>query len=178
MRERALAVFRRLAEAEAEVHGSTPEKVHFHEVGAVDALVDVVGAVEGLAIARGRARVRARRRALGRGTVQCAARPDPGARAGDRAAPARRAGRAPDVEAELVTPTGAALLTTLVARLVEPPRLPLDASAPAPAAAISKEQPNVLRVLIGEPRTPGAAAPRWPCSRPRSTTRTRSSWPR
>src|SRR5262249_7474273 len=48
VKAQALAVFERLADAEAEVHGSSPEKVHFYEVGAVDALVDVVGTVEAL----------------------------------------------------------------------------------------------------------------------------------
>ena len=58
VREGSRAVFHRLAQAEAEVHGSSPEKVHFHEVGAVDALVDIVGACAGLE-ALGVVRVRA-----------------------------------------------------------------------------------------------------------------------
>src|SRR5205085_11169146 len=68
VKQRALAVFERLAHAEAEVHGSTIEKVHFHEVGAADALVDVVGAIEGLR-ALGIGALFASPLRLGRGTV-------------------------------------------------------------------------------------------------------------
>src|SRR5262249_44332927 len=68
VKQRASAVFTRLAEAEAAVHGSTRENVHFHEVGAADALVDVVGAIEGLEIL-GVERVYASPPRLGGGTV-------------------------------------------------------------------------------------------------------------
>ncbi|MHB1415197.1 MAG: nickel pincer cofactor biosynthesis protein LarC [Chloroflexota bacterium] len=107
-------IFTRLAEAEAKIHGVSPQEIHFHEVGSVDAIVDICGAVVGLEML-GITSAYASPLPTGGGTVRCAhgVLPVP--------APATmeliRAGNAPlrpvDVEAELVTPTGAAILTTL-----------------------------------------------------------------
>jgi len=149
VKERAHAVFRRLAEAEAEVHGSTVEKVHFHEVGAADALVDVVGAVAGLH-ALGVERVFASPLPLGGGWVmsQHGKIPVP--------APAtayllRGAPVAPSsIEAELVTPTGAALLMTLVQDWSPPPPYRLTQVGTGAGTREFAEQPNVLRLLLGE----------------------------
>ncbi len=111
VRERSLAVFRRLADAEAEVHGSTREKVHFHEVGAVDALVDIAGACAGLE-ALGIGTGRSSELPLGGGTVVCEHGripvPAPATALLLRGARVRMG----PVDAELVTPTGAALLAT------------------------------------------------------------------
>ena len=148
VKERALAVFRRLAEAEAEVHGSTVEKVHFHEVGAADALVDVVGTVEGLA-RLGVTEVYASPLRLGRGAVQSEHGlipvPAPATALLLRGVPVEM----PDIEAELVTPTGAALLTTLVRHWSAPPTFRLEKVGTGAGGRDLKEQPNVLRVLIG-----------------------------
>ena len=150
--ERAVQVFRRLAEAEAEVHGSTPEKVHFHEVGAVDALVDVVGTVEGLhALAVGA--VYGTPLPLGGGMVQSEHGPIPVPAPATalllKGAPVR-AGR---IEAELVTPTGAALITTLAAGW-EPPPYRLERVGTGAGSRDLEQQPNVLRVLLGEVDAP------------------------
>lgn len=113
-RERATRIFTRLAEAEAGVHGCSVEEVHFHEVGAVDAIVDIVGtclALEELGIER----LWCAPLPVGTGTIRCAhgVLPNP--------APAtvRLLAGFPvvrrDIEAELTTPTGAAILTTLSA---------------------------------------------------------------
>src|SRR5262249_44928963 len=120
VRQRAIEVFTRLAEAEAEVHGTTVEKVHFHEVGAVDAMVDVVGAIEGLR-SLGVEEVYASPLRLGRGIVRSEHGlipvPAPATALLLRGAPVEM----PDIEAELVTPTGAALITTLVKHWMSPP---------------------------------------------------------
>src|SRR5581483_7478416 len=120
IRETALAIFRCLAEAEATVHGSSVEEVHFHEVGAVDAIIDIVGAALGVEIL-GITQLYASALPLTSGHVKTAhgLLPVP--------APAtletlRRVGapwRPCPVEGELVTPTGAAILATL-ARFATP----------------------------------------------------------
>ena len=114
VKARAVAVFRRLAEAEARVHGEPVERVHFHEVGAIDAIVDVVGTVWGLArlgvetvyvspLPTGSGKVRS---AHGLIPVPAPATLELARRAGAPLVPST-------AEAELTTPTGAALATTL-----------------------------------------------------------------
>jgi uncharacterized protein (TIGR00299 family) protein len=150
--ERAVQVFRRLAEAEAEVHGSTPEKVHFHEVGAVDALVDVVGTVEGLH-ALGVGAVYGTPLPLGGGMVESEHGlipiPAPATALLLKGAPVR----ASRIEAELVTPTGAALITTL-ANGWEPPPYRLERVGTGAGSRDLAQQPNVLRVLLGQLEAP------------------------
>lgn len=159
VRARALAVFRRLAEAEAEVHGSTPERVHLHEVGAADALVDIVGTVEGLR-ALAVERVYGSRLRLGRGTVSSEHGlipvPAPATTLLLRGAPVE----IPDVNAELVTPTGAALLATLVAEWGAPPPFRLERVGTGAGGRDLAEQPNVLRILLGEAEGAGSASRR------------------
>ncbi|HEY6195934.1 MAG TPA: nickel pincer cofactor biosynthesis protein LarC [Candidatus Eisenbacteria bacterium] len=149
VRERAKVVFRRLAAAEAEVHGSTIEKVHFHEVGAVDAIVDIAGSLMGL-------------EALGVGTVSASALPLGGgfvdSEHGRIPVPAPATALllrgAPvyggPVEAELVTPTGAALLATLATSWGDLPAFRLDAVGTGAGTREFPGHPNILRVLVGE----------------------------
>ncbi|MEO5616865.1 MAG: nickel pincer cofactor biosynthesis protein LarC [Candidatus Eisenbacteria bacterium] len=157
VRARALAVFRRLAEAEAAVHGSTIERVHFHEVGAADALVDIVGAAEGLE-ALGVERVYSSAPRLGGGEVQSQHGlipiPAPATALLLRGAPVELG----PIPLELTTPTGAALLATLVESWERPPVFRILAVGAGAGARDPKELPNVLRVLIGE--VEGAGTPR------------------
>lgn len=149
-KERGAKVFRRLAEAEARVHGVEPESVEFHEVGAVDALVDVLGAVVGL-------------RLLGIEALYCSPLPvgDGSARGahGELPVPApatlellAQAGApvaaGPDADVELVTPTGAAIVTTL-ARFERPAMTVRSVGYGAGARDVAG-RPNVLRVWLGE----------------------------
>jgi uncharacterized protein (TIGR00299 family) protein len=154
-RERARAAFRRLAEAEARVHGSTVEKVHFHEVGAADALVDVAGAMAGLE-ALGVEAVYASPPRLGRGFVNCEHGripvPAPATTLLLQGAPVEIG----DVEAELTTPTGAALLATLVESWEPPPPFRLERVGTGAGERDLSQQPNVLRVMLG---TADGAAP-------------------
>ncbi|HTO89898.1 MAG TPA: nickel pincer cofactor biosynthesis protein LarC [Candidatus Sulfotelmatobacter sp.] len=147
-RARALAIFQRLAEAEAEVHGSTIEKVHFHEVGAADALVDVAGAAEGLA-ALGIERVFASAPRLGGGEVMSQHGripvPAPATVALLRGAPVELG----PIASELTTPTGAALLATLVESWAAPPAFRLERTGIGAGSRDPKELANVLRVLVG-----------------------------
>jgi pyridinium-3,5-bisthiocarboxylic acid mononucleotide nickel chelatase len=150
-RERAHGAFRRLAEAEARVHGSTPEAVHFHEVGALDAIADICGvalALEDLAIDR----VTASPVPVPRGFVESSHGRLP------LPAPATleilKSTGAPlygvDVDVELVTPTGAALLATLAGEFGPLPEMRLEAIGYGAGSREIDEIPNLLRVLVGE----------------------------
>lgn len=148
-RRRAAAVFHKLAEAEAEVHGSTVEKVHFHEVGMADALVDVAGSCLGIE-SLGIGRLYASPPKLGRGFTRSAHGvipvPAPAAVLLLRGAPIEVG----DISAELTTPTGAALLATLVDEWSAPPAFTLERVGIGAGGRDLPEQPNVLRLLIGE----------------------------
>ena len=149
VRERAKRVFRKLAEAEAEVHGTTVQKVHFHEVGAVDAIVDIAGALVGLE-ALGVDSVSASALPLGRGSVDSQHGripvPAPATALLLRGVPVRGG----PVEGELVTPTGAALLTTLVHTWGDAPSFRLTAVGTGAGTREFPDHPNILRILIGE----------------------------
>ena len=152
---RARAVLQRLAEAEARVHGVPVDAVHFHEVGALDTLVDVVGSVAGLE-ALGVDRVHVSPIPIGGGTVETAHGrlpvPAPATAELLRGFPVYDNG----IASELVTPTGAAILTTLGA----PGRLPAMTLERLGWGAGSRELPvpNLLRVLVGE-AAPGTPEP-------------------
>lgn len=151
VKEKSVAVFRRLAEAEAKVHGETIDHVHFHEVGAVDAIVDVVGAVAGLWL-MGVENVYVSALPMGHGFVDCAhgrlPLPAPATVELVRGLPIVSV----DVEAELVTPTGAALLSTLGAGFGTFPPMLLE-SAGYGAGQRDLPFPNVLRLLVGQSRS-------------------------
>lgn len=149
VRDRSKAVFTKLAEAEAEVHGSTVQKVHFHEVGAVDAIVDIAGSLLGLD-ALGVATVSASELPLGGGFVDSQHGripvPAPATALLLRGAPVRGG----PVQAELVTPTGAALLMTLAEAWGDPPAMRLEHVGTGAGTKEFPAHPNILRLLIGE----------------------------
>jgi hypothetical protein len=148
-RARSLAVFDRLVAAEARVHGTSIEHVHLHEVGAADALVDVAGTMLGLE-SLGVERVYASPPRLGRGTVPSAHGvlpvPAPATVQLLQGAPVEIG----EVVGELTTPTGAALLATLVQDWSAPLAFRLERAGTGAGARDPREWPNVLRVLIGE----------------------------
>jgi len=147
--ERSIAVFAALAEAEGKVHGRPPDEVHFHEVGAVDSIVDIVGSVAGLAHL-GIDRLVCSPLPLGGGTVHC--------RHGEIPIPApatvellRGLPTVPGHEQrELVTPTGAALARTLADDFGPPPPMVLQAVGYGLGSARGEGLPNALRLLLGD----------------------------
>ena len=153
--------FRRIADAEAEVHGTTPEKIHFHEVGAVDSIVDIVAAHLALHDL-GVERVLASPLRVGYGTVKCAHGvlpvPAPATALLLKGAPAEGAPVAGgDVKGELVTPTGAALVTQLADGYGPMPSMHVESVGYGCGTKDFEDRANVLRVFLGtaEATSPG-----------------------
>lgn len=146
-----LRIFDKIAEAEAKIHKCEKEKVHFHEVGAVDSIVDIVGAalcIEYLGITR----VVASKIPLGTGFVQCRHGklpvPAPATLEILRDVPVYGSG----IEQELVTPTGAAIITTLAEEFGAMPEMIIENSGYGAGRTVNKITPNLLRVSIGNSR--------------------------
>jgi uncharacterized protein (TIGR00299 family) protein len=148
VKARSIAVFTKLAEAEAKVHGTTVEKIHFHEVGAVDAIIDIVGAVFGLE-ALGIKKIYAGSLRTGHGFIKCAhgAMPIPAP------ATAELLTGIPytlgDIGKELLTPTGAALLAVLCDGFGDRPSGFVSEKTAYGAGGWDLDSPNVLRAEIG-----------------------------
>jgi len=141
-------IFRRLAEAEAKVHRTTPEKIHFHEVGAVDSIVDIVGAAVALELLDVD-RVLCSPIPMGSGRITCAhgVLPVP---APATAELMRDGVIAPsEDEGELCTPTGAAVLTTLADEFCPLPAMAVDAIGYGAGRREDPGRINLLRVFVG-----------------------------
>ncbi len=149
-RQRALAttIFRKVAVAESTVHGMPLERVHFHEVGALDSIADIVGAAVGLD-ALGVERFTSSPVPTGSGTVKCAHGvmpvPTPGTAELLKGVPL-----APStIKTELTTPTGAAILTAVVSEYTPTPAMTIDRIGHGSGTKDFLEQPNMLRLMIG-----------------------------
>lgn len=156
VRERALAAFTRLADAEAEAHGTTREKVHFHEVGAVDAIADVVGAMLALEELAPQ-RILCSPVPVGSGTITCAHGvmpvPAPATALLLRGVPIA----ATEETGELLTPTAAAVLTTVCAAFEPLPAMTVERVGMGAGTREGRTRPNLLRALLGEAADAGAA---------------------
>lgn len=158
VRDRALAIFRRLVEAEAEVHGLPVDRVHLHEAGAVDAIVDVVGAAVGLAhLAPDRIVVSPL--TTGYGTVTCEHGaypvPAPATALLVRGAPVRGG----DIEGERLTPTGAAILAEVADAWGSLPAMRPARVGYGAGARDFPGTPNALRMIVGSGEPASEPAP-------------------
>ena len=149
VKDRAAKIFSRLAEAEARVHNEPVEKVHFHEVGALDAIIDVVGAAICFELL-GIERFVSSPLHVGSGTVDM----DHGRYPVPPPAVAELLKGVPfystDIVGELVTPTGAAIITTVCTDYGPIPQLKLEQTGYGAGTRQYEKFPNALRVLIGE----------------------------
>ena len=152
VKQKSVAVFQRLATAEGKIHGLPPEQVNFHEVGAVDSIVDIVGACIGLEML-GKPRVLASPVVDGTGWIECAHGrlpiPAPATLAilGARGIPLSQC----DEPNELVTPTGAALLAEFVETFGTMREVVAEKIGYGLGTRDNPSRPNALRAILGEP---------------------------
>lgn len=148
-KQKACAVFQRLGEAEAAVHGVPLEKVHFHEVGAVDSIADIVGGCTGFELL-GVERVYCAPVNVGSGTVKTehGILPVPAPATAALLAGAPVYARGPEIE--LTTPTGAAIASTLASSFGPMPPMRIQSAGYGAGDRDFLEHANVLRVLVGD----------------------------
>jgi pyridinium-3,5-bisthiocarboxylic acid mononucleotide nickel chelatase len=156
-RKTSIAIFEALGRAEAKIHDTSIERVHFHEVGAVDAMVDIVCAAVG-AEALGVDEIICSPLNVGGGTVKCAHGtfpvPVPATVELLKDAPVYSSG----LQAELVTPTGAAIVKTLASRFAAFPEMKIERTGYGAGTRNFPGHPNVVRLTIGEGASTALAA--------------------
>jgi hypothetical protein len=149
VKERSHTIFQRIGEAEAKIHNIPIESVHFHEVGAIDSIVDIVGACIGLEVLQ-IDRVISSPLHVGSGTFKCAhgVYPVPGPATTEllRGVPIY----SKDIDGELVTPTGAAIVATLASGYGPMPMMKVEKIGYGAGTRTYPKFPNVLRAMIGE----------------------------
>jgi uncharacterized protein (TIGR00299 family) protein len=150
VQQKAVAVFHRVAVAEGKIHGHPPDEVHFHEVGAVDSIVDIVGACIGLELL-GRPRVLAANPIEGTGTVKCAhgVFPIPAPATLEILSARGVAIQQCDEPSELITPTGAAILAEFVEEFGPMRNLAAEKIGYGLGTRENKTRVNVLRAVLG-----------------------------
>jgi uncharacterized protein (TIGR00299 family) protein len=158
VKEKSVEAFRRLAEAEGKIHGQPPEKVHFHEVGAVDSIVDIVGAMIAMESFMP-VRVVSAPVNVGQGTLECqhGTYPVPGPATQEllRGIPTY----SNSVTGELTTPTGATLLATLVEEFGSQPALKILKTGYGAGTRQTPGNANVLRITLGDPFSEASLSP-------------------
>ena len=158
-RRRALRAFELLADAEAHVHATTRDRIHFHEVGAVDSIIDTVGAMIGFELL-GVERFFASALRVGHGTVKAAhgLMPVPAPATAEllRDIPVY----AGDLEGEFVTPTGAAIIASLCEAFGPLPEMKITKTGYGAGTRNPQGFPNALRVMLGEPAGEGRSSAR------------------
>lgn len=155
-RSLATRIFTKLAEAEAKVHGTTIEKVHFHEVGAIDSIADIVGSAIGWEKLKVE-KIICSTIPTGSGEIEIAhgkcSLPAPATAELLRGSPLRGT----TIPFELTTPTGAAIVATLVDEFGPVPEMTIQSIGYGAGSRDLEEQANLLRLLIGEIQTETAA---------------------
>lgn len=154
VKERAMSIFQRLAQAEAKIHAVPIQDIHFHEVGALDAIIDVVGACIGFELLK-IDRFVCSELHVGSGMVEMAHGrfpiPPPAVAELLKDAPVY----ASDIKGELVTPTGAAIISTVCAEFGPLPRMELVSTGYGAGSREYPNFPNVLRLIVGEDESAG-----------------------
>ncbi len=149
VKDRSIEIFRRLAEAEAKVHGTTVEKIHFHEVGGLDAIIDIVGACIGFEML-GIESFACSKIHVGSGfvTMEHGKFPVPPPAVAEllKGKPIYST----EIEGELITPTGAAIISTLCDSYGTLPEMKVEVSAYGAGTRTYEGFPNVIRILIGQ----------------------------
>jgi len=145
----AISIFERLAQAEASVHGKAIADIQFHELGAFDSIIDIVSAsigIESLSVEK----VYCSALSVGGGTVRCAHSllpvPAPATAELLKAVPIT----AGPIQAELLTPTAAAILTTIVDEFSPLPAMKIETTGYGAGSLESEQFPNVLRLFLGQ----------------------------